>query len=217
MANKKFNTIASIFSLLFTLSVQQPSMATPEEVSADSVQEIKQVVPNFGIVSNTLLRGGQPKAGGLEALQKAGVKTVVCLRDGDQDIAAENQLATKLGLKFVSIPMSVFKTASKDQVQKFLSVVKDPASQPVFVHCRQGQDRCSTMVAMYRITEQAWPFKKTYDEMLSYGFHPMFIGLSSSVLGMAAATLKGNMAVLPTALDSVLPPALQASPVTSKQ
>ncbi|MBX9719941.1 MAG: tyrosine-protein phosphatase, partial [Candidatus Obscuribacterales bacterium] len=186
MAIKSLVRFASIFSMLLTISVQQSLMAEPlTTFSASSIQEIKKVVPNFGVVSDVLLRGGQPKEGGLETLQKAGVKTIVCLRDGAEDIATEGKLAEKLGLKFVSLPMSVLKTAQKGQVQKFLSLIKDPTSQPVFVHCRQGQDRCGTMVAMYRIQEQSWPFQKAYDEMISYGFHPFFVGLSGSVFSMA--------------------------------
>ncbi len=202
MAIKSLAIFASIFSMLLTLNVQQSLMAEPlttasSNISAASIQEIKKVVPNFGVVSEVLLRGGQPREGGLETLQKAGVKTIVCLRDGADDIANEGKLAEKLGLKFVSLPMSVLKTAQKGQVQKFLSVVKDPASQPVFVHCRQGQDRCGTMVAMYRISEQSWTFQKAYDEMISYGFHPFFVGLSSSVLSMAMG--QGNKVVLSNA------------------
>ena len=128
----------------------------------------------------------------------AGVKTVVNLRDGQEDIDGEKQAATKLGLKFVSIPMSVFKTATKEQVDKFLKVVRDTKDGRVFVHCRQGMDRCGTMVAMYRINEERWTAKKAYDEMLSFGFHPFLLGLRWSVFASEAAVLSAKALPVPS-------------------
>jgi len=177
--------MAFLFISLVSVSVQEPVKAQSSAVlDAAIVQDLQLVVPNFGIVSAALLRGGQPNLSRLESLKRAGVKTIVDLRDGQHDIDTERECAEKLGLKFVSIPLSVFKTVSKDKVEKFLSTVRNPENQPVFVHCRQGQDRCGTMVAMYRTLEQSWTIDKAYVEMLKYGFHPMFVGLSASVAAM---------------------------------
>ena len=97
MAIKNLANIAFAFSFLFTFSAQQASMAVEPvgALSAESTQEIEKVVPNFGVVSNNLLRGGQPRDGGLQALKKAGVKTIVCLRDGNQDIACAKRKYSK--------------------------------------------------------------------------------------------------------------------------
>lgn len=179
---------------------QSPSVASAAPLlSAGITQEINAVVPNFGVVSNKLLRGGQPREGGLEALKKAGVTTVVNLRDGLEDIEGERQLAHKLGLKFVSIPMSVFKTAAPAQVDKFLKTVSENKDGKTFVHCRQGMDRCSTMVAMYRMNVDNWTAKRAYDEMLSYGFHPFLLGLRWSVFANEQAVLSAKALSTPPA------------------
>lgn len=187
MTFRHLGFIAFALSILIATSVQQPLKAqTIPQLESAAMQEIGRVVPNFGMVSPVLLRGGQPKEGGLKRLKSYGVKTIVNLRDGKGDIESERAVAAKLGLNFVSIPMSVFGTASKEQIDKFLSTVRNPENQPVFVHCRQGQDRCGTMVASYRLSEQAWTFKQAYAEMLKYGFHPIFFGLSSSISSLSA-------------------------------
>ncbi len=176
-------------ALLFLSVILVPKPVTAQSsaiLDATLVEELKLAVPNFGIVSSALLRGGQPRLDRLESLKRAGVKTIVNLRDGQKDIDEERACAEKAGIKFVSIPMSVLKGVSRDKVEKFLSVVRDPANQPVFVHCRQGQDRCSTMVAMYRQLEQSWTPEQAYAEMLRYGFHPFFLGLSSAVFAVKA-------------------------------
>jgi tyrosine-protein phosphatase SIW14 len=169
--------------------------------SSPPTAETKQLLPNFGVVSPVLVRGAQPKPGGLEYLKKMGVKTIVNLRDGKGDIEAERKIADKLGLRFVSIPMSVFKTARKDQIDKFLTTVKTPENQPVYVHCRQGQDRCGTMVAAYRVAEESWTAQVAYQEMLKYGFHPIFIGLSASIFALSSTL--GRPGGLPNPLYNI--------------
>lgn len=150
-------------------------------MSQTTVQEIDRQVPNFGIVSSTLLRGGQPRDDAFVLLKKAGVKAIINLRDGEKDIAHERNLAEQLGLKFISIPLSSFGKISREQFAQFLQIVRAPENQPAFVHCRQGQDRSGAMVAMYRIVDQGWSYGKAYGEMIKYGFHPFLIGLSSSL------------------------------------
>lgn len=179
-------TIAFFFFVLVRIPVNAQSRNAV--IDAVTLQEIAHAVPNFGIVSPVLLRGGQPRLDRLDSLKRAGIKTIIDLRDGQKDIDIERAYADKLGLRFVSIPLSVFKSVSKDKVEKFLAVVRNPENQPVLVHCRQGQDRCGTMVAMYRLLEQSWTPDRAYDEMLKFGFHPIFRGLSQSVFSLAEDT-----------------------------
>lgn len=160
--------------------------AASDAISLGKFAGLGKVIPNYGQVSSILLRGGQPSYAGLKALKDAGVKTIVNLRDGKDDIIEEQAIANELGMKFVSIPLSVFKGVQKAQTEKFLAVVDSEENQPVFVHCRQGQDRCSTMVAMYRMHKESWAADRAYKEMISYGFHPMFVGLRGAVFGTSA-------------------------------
>ena len=213
MAVRRCGQILACLSLFMVMSSQSNLQAQNAELStfsAAAVQDITSVVPNFGIVSPVFLRGGQPKEGGLASLKRAGVKTIVNLRDGASDIQAERKIAKTLGLNFVSIPLSVFKYASRDQVDQFLKVVNKPENQPIFVHCRQGQDRCGTMVAMYRMKEQAWTAKNAYEEMLKYGFHPFFVGLKWSVFSNDPALVNGQ-----PVLNKQAAPGKQQLPIVS--
>lgn len=186
MAFKHVRFSALLSALIAVLAIHSPTLAqaappTAALLNSASVRGLNASVPNFGVVSPTLLRGGQPRDGGLAALKNAGVKTIVNLRDGEDDIAEEAEVARSLGLKYVSIPLSVFGSVSNDEINQFLSVTNSQNNQPVFVHCRQGQDRTGTMVAMYRMKEQGWTADKAYQEMKDYGFHPFFLGLKSAV------------------------------------
>ncbi len=157
-------------------------MVLPSASSAASgpYGQLGKTIVNYGYVSPVLLRGSQPTNAGFVALKEAGVKTIINLRDGKEDILDERKVVQNLGMKYVSIPLTVLKGVRKDQVHEFLSKVTG-GDELVFVHCRQGQDRCGTMVAMYRMHEQGWSAEQAYKEMISFGFHPMFIRLRDSV------------------------------------
>lgn len=163
----------------------------PDEQSSPqasvATDNLSSLVPNFAVVSNELWRGGLPRTGALRELKNAGAKTVINLMQAGKEVEQEKAQAKELGLNFYHMPMSHFKTPSQSHIDHFLSIVKNPENQPVFVHCHQGQDRAGTMVAMYRIKEQGWTAGRAYDEMLAFGFHPFFLNLTSSVYSEASA------------------------------
>lgn len=207
MASRCFGFVASLLVSSSIFLGQFPAQAnSANEVSPLSTTNtsatagvLSQVIPNFGVVTPFLLRGAQPSREGFAALKSAGVKTVINLRDGKKDIASEKAAVEALGMKSVSIPLSVFKTVKDNDMERFLKVVNDPKQQPVYVHCRQGQDRCGTMVGIYRLTQQSWTASDAYKEMIKYGFHPFFFGLSNSMYRVASAL--GRPEAPPTAED----------------
>src|SRR5262249_51153776 len=79
------------------------------------------------------------------------------------------------------IPMVFFKSPTKNNISEFLSIVENPANQPVFIHCMQGRDRTGAMVGIYRIHAQGWNADQAYDEMKNMGFHTAFTVLADSV------------------------------------
>ena len=65
------------------------------------------------------------------------------------------------------------------QIEKFLSIVRDPANQPVYVHCVEGRHRTGVMTAIYRMTVDGWNADRAFGEMKDYKFgmdflHPEF-------------------------------------------
>jgi protein tyrosine phosphatase (PTP) superfamily phosphohydrolase (DUF442 family) len=159
-------------------SFAQPGTSFPQPGPAFDV--LGQALPNFHVVTPTLLRGGQPDDQGLSALRRAGVRTIVDLRNEDILVKQEAAAARAAGLNFVSLPLDVFNSPSDTCIASFLSIV-DGAQQPVYVHCLHGQDRTGTMVAIYRIERQGWTANKAYEEMLAYGFRPGFSRLTQAV------------------------------------
>lgn len=136
-------------------------------------------VGNFGKVQRRddphalFYRGNQPTERGIETLKRAGVKTVINLRD-DFD-PREERWVRDAGMDYVLI-----KTSCRDiqplQIATFLgkmrSLQKDEGKWPVFVHCKYGRDRTGLYVAVWRIVEEGWDREAAIDEMISYGHSP---------------------------------------------
>ena len=127
-------------------------------------------VPNFQVVNEKILRGGQPSDDGFKKLAERGVKTVVDLRWIDEhDISHEKRTVEDDGMRFVSVPMKGIGAPSLEQVSKVLSVLEDSDNWPVFVHCRRGADRTGTVLACYRISHDHWPNRKALEEAKTNG------------------------------------------------
>jgi tyrosine-protein phosphatase SIW14 len=127
-------------------------------------------LPNFNMVSDQILRGGQPSDDGFKKLAGRGVKTVVDLRSLDEhSVPHEKQIVEADGMRFVSIPMKGIGAPSQEQVSKALGVLENSDNWPVFVHCRRGSDRTGTVLACYRIAHDHWKNQKALEEAKTYG------------------------------------------------
>ena len=149
--------------------------------SLNYIHQAQQFVPRMAVVSPGLIRGSNPGPEGLNLLRQAGIKTIVDLRYLNKQADSVRDQTRAKGFEYVNIPMKHFDPIRKDQIDKFLKIVGDADKQPVYVHCEQGKDRTSAMVALYRMKTCGWTPTKAYREMLSYDFHPLFRPMLESV------------------------------------
>ena len=125
-------------------------------------------VVNFGQIGPSYFRGGEPGGEGILALAKLGIKTVIDLQmDVDSQ---ESGLVGKAGMQYVRIPMTTHTPPTASQQARFLSLVSDPAHQPVYVHCKEGRHRTGVMTALYRMTRDGWTADQAFKEMKQYDF-----------------------------------------------
>jgi len=113
-------------------------------------------LPNFHQVNSQLYRGAQPKASGLQRLKEIGVKTIVNLRGKDEHTRAESEEARTLGLRYYNVSLPEFSSPNDKDVEQVLDIISTAENQPVFVHCRHGEDRTGTIIACYRIRHDGW-------------------------------------------------------------
>jgi len=149
--------------LVFILSLTLPSHAAPADTT----------IPHFSKVSDSLYRGGRPKPADLSYLQSLNVRAVINLQGGDLNnpryrefmkwwepgelagaIAAEMNLSESLGLLFFSEPLDAIDPVSDEddaRIDEILAIMRNPAAQPVFVHCEHGVDRTGLIIALYEV------------------------------------------------------------------
>ena len=78
-------------------------------------------------------------------------------------------------MRYVQIPMSTRKAPTAQQLETFLSVVNDPASQPVYVHCVGGRHRTGVMTAVYRMIKDGISGAEAFTEMKRFKYGPDFL------------------------------------------
>ena len=171
------STVALLVLSLASLGAAQGHPGQ-EVAKAAAVQTAPIGIDNFGRISPTYYRGAQPEGQDYADLAALGVKTVINLTSFDA-LVDEPGLVEAAGMKYVALPMTTRVTPTPEQLATFLSIVNDPANQPVFVHCVGGKHRTGVMTAVYRMTQEAWTADKAFREMKQFKFgadflHPEF-------------------------------------------
>ena len=142
-------------------------------------------IPRLHKIVDGFYRGGQPNEAGFDFLKKEGFKTIINLREENDEEAA----VRTLGMNYVHIPLSVkiWSKVPEPAIQKYFEVLNNPANYPIFIHCRRGADRTGAMVGFYRIAAQGWDGKKAYKEARDTGMRWWFAGLKGQLNDFAKA------------------------------
>jgi len=80
-------------------------------------------------------------------------------------------------MKSVEIPVNIFRGLDRKTVKRIMDVITDPENQPVFLHCKLGEDRTGVIVAIYRMEADGWPLADAEAEMQAFGFNDIWINL----------------------------------------
>jgi protein tyrosine/serine phosphatase len=201
----------SLAAVVLSLSLAAPAVAGPQAGAAEAAAKLisKIRIDNFGEINAAFYRGSQPKERDYADLAAIGVKTLINLTSDDAD-AREEALARQSGMKYVQIPMNTRVVPTPAELAKFLAVVSDPASQPIYVHCVGGRHRTGVMTAVYRMTHDGWSADQAFREMKQYKFgadflHPEFKQFVYSYASTIAKT------ALPAAAPAVSTPVVTAA------
>lgn len=150
-----------VFAFVLTSFIARPIMG--------QIASPPKSLPNFQKVNGNLYRGGQPKAEGWAELKKIGIKTVIDLRDNDENAVKEKNEVEKAGLRFINFPLGNWDRPETADIETILAAINLPDNQPIFVHCRRGSDRTGTVIAVYRMTHDGWTGSQASDEAEQFG------------------------------------------------
>ena len=143
-------------------------------VGAHQTERISGALPglaNVGRVAPGVYRGAQPEAAGYATLKKMGIRTVINLRTSMSERAA----VEAAGMQSFEVPMEMSRDGLRAKVDRAVALMADPANQPVFVHCRHGQDRTGIVIAAFRMKIEGWPLSDAEAEMQAFGFNNIWV------------------------------------------
>jgi len=127
---------------------------------------------NFHLTTPFLWRSAQPSEEAFGRMKRHGLRTVINLRREDGPTYLwEKTLVEKMGLRYFHFPMEAGTDHDLGQVEEILSVINDPANQPVLIHCAGGKDRTGLVAAIYKIEYTDQSFDDIHREMLMFGYH----------------------------------------------
>jgi tyrosine-protein phosphatase SIW14 len=149
------------------------SLTLPASAQLAVISSVR--IDNFAKVNEAYFRGAQPVGSDYADLAGLGVKTVVNLIGDDDLDRTEQSSVEKHGMRYIQIPMSTRKAPTTEQLQAFLTVVNDPASQPVYVHCVGGRHRTGVMTAVYRMIRDGISGAEAFAEMKRFKYGPDFL------------------------------------------
>lgn len=176
--NQKFvrNLFAALIAVFgFSLLANAQATLTAQTVNAAAAttavakadfSHIK--IGNFGQMDERFFRGAQPVQSDYQALKDLGVNTVIDLRNDPTDY--EKSAVEALGMKYVNIPMSGWKSPQQKDIDTFLALVDNPETGKFYVHCKAGIHRTGVVGAAYRYTKYNWDYDNVYKEMKNYNY-----------------------------------------------
>ncbi len=150
-------------SCLVALGLMLAVMAGAQPATPALEKDVK----NCYQISPELYRSGQPSKDGFKALEKAGVKSVLNLREFHSD----NDEAKGTGLTLYRYKLDAGEVTKEDLMKCLLIIEQAP--KPILIHCWHGSDRTGVLVAAYRIVKRGWTPEKAKTEMMEkqFGHH----------------------------------------------
>jgi tyrosine-protein phosphatase SIW14 len=162
---KKINLLIRV-SICLAISFLGLTVGDPAQTTNDSFQDVK--IKNFGQMDERFFRGAQPLPEDFQSLRDLGIQTIVDLRNDPMDY--EKSKVEVLGMKYINIPMSGWRTPKEEQIEDFLNLINNPETGAFFVHCKAGIHRTGVIGAVYRFKKYGWDYNQTYQEMKDYNF-----------------------------------------------
>jgi len=178
-------------TLLLTGScVSQPKAPRPERwaepVAAKSLQ-------NFFRLSTEVYRSAQPTRMGFEDAWRAGIKSVLNLRERHSDAP----LVAGLDMTLFEVPMNAG-AFGEEEIVKALRAIQS-APKPVLIHCQHGSDRAGVVAAMYRIVFEGWTKEDALDELRhgGFGFHFYYVNIPAFIRAADVDRIKARLNLTP--------------------
>jgi protein tyrosine phosphatase (PTP) superfamily phosphohydrolase (DUF442 family) len=127
-----------------------------------SLADIK--VPVVLCIDDKPTAGGQPSTSAYAKAAANGFRSVLTLRsvkDG-VDVNRERFMVERTKMRYFNIALASH-LPSRQQVDEFLALVRDPANHPMLINCAFAE-RVAPLMMIFRIVEQGWSRDRAIEE-----------------------------------------------------
>lgn len=99
--------------------------------------------------TDVVYRGPNPTKKMIDRLKAMGIRSIVSVRNNPSE--RKEKYTEQKGMKWFSVKTSVMHSPKEEDIRRFLSIVNNPANQPVYVCCVGGIDRSKFYITAYKI------------------------------------------------------------------
>jgi protein tyrosine phosphatase (PTP) superfamily phosphohydrolase (DUF442 family) len=162
------------------------------------------------VTPGVLYRAGNQRKYNLHHLvDKYNIKTIVSLRSIDEGgrrpdwFKEETLFCKKKNIHFFNIPMLGKTPPTPEQIDLWLSIVRDSANQPVLVHCAEGVVRSGYMVAIYEIVIRNQNNPSVWNSLSRFGHkfdNKNFLPMKNFILNFAYSPRQKPSSLAPASI-----------------
>ncbi|MBI1836787.1 MAG: dual specificity protein phosphatase family protein [Flavobacteriia bacterium] len=152
-----------LFFILCNCGVSVPIASNERPISWAKKIELTPLY-NLYQVDENLYRSEQPTKEGMTALESLGIKSVVNVRNLQNDQSEGKGTQLNLYKKRINTW-----TITYDEVIEALKIIQK-APKPILIHCKHGSDRTGCIVAAYRMAFLNWSKEEAIKEFQLGGF-----------------------------------------------
>jgi protein tyrosine phosphatase (PTP) superfamily phosphohydrolase (DUF442 family) len=128
-------------------------------------------ITNYLEIYPWLGTGGMPTTGQIKSIADTGYQAVInlALDESPGAIADEKERVTRLGMKYIHIPV-VWESPQISDLEQFFTIMQQLADYKVFVHCVLNM-RVSVFVYLYRVIHLKEDPEDAFQDLLEI-WHP---------------------------------------------
>jgi len=98
----------------------------------------------------------------LKKIKQYNIRTVIDFRKHDDAILNEKNTLDRIHVRYINLPSN--QVPSDENIDAFLSILDNPKSRPILMHCQHGVGRAGAFSAIYRMEYEKWDNEKAIQE-----------------------------------------------------